>query len=344
MVASSSSFAGETSPCTYTVSQSFYYFQYSPVTGTIAVQTGTGCAWTVTADSEIQIYAGASGIGPGTFSFFGLLSRYGHSITVGNGTVGATVIVVPGGVANAPDLTGDGVANVIWQAPSGGDAQVWAVLPFNGPAAIARIMPLHAESGWNIAGAEDVDLDGFSDLVWQQPSTGTTQVWYMQNGHISSAANITSGNTWRMASVRGTWCCRAQAIWQDPQTGTAQAVIIPYLLGSALSGPNSWRIAGAADFDNDGWVDVVWQDPQTGQSQIWYGPPSSLTAVPLSGPNPWRIAALVDIDREGHVDVIWQDPQTGASQVWYMGGLRGIEILSAATFTSPNPWRIVGPR
>jgi hypothetical protein len=34
--------------------------------------------------------------------------------------------------------------------------------------------------------------------------------------------------------------------------------------------PVEWHIAGAADFNNDGFADLVWEDTITGQRAIWF--------------------------------------------------------------------------
>jgi hypothetical protein len=87
----------------------------------------------------------------------------------------------------------------------------------------------------------------------------------------------------------------------------------------------------------------MWQS-SLGESQIWYlgWVPSTriIGAINLAGPNPWRIAASGDFNRDGRLDIIWQSPNNGFSQVWFLGGANGIQLLSAANLSQPNPWRI----
>jgi hypothetical protein len=88
-------------------------------------------------------------------------------------------------------------------------------------------------------------------------------------------------------------------IWQDPATGMSQVWLMSGVQGTtrigaaALSLPNAWRIAGAADFGGDGRPELIWQDPATGMSQVWLmGGTHGTTligAVALGGPTGWRI-------------------------------------------------------
>jgi hypothetical protein len=114
-----------------------------------------------------------------------------------------------------------------------------------------------------------------------------------------------------------------------------------------LSGGNSWRLAAATDFNNDGRTDVIWQDQNSGFAQVWFlGGAQGVTVIDsanLTQRNPWRIAATADYNGDGRSDLVWQDPVSGASQVWF-GGLKGTQILDAVALGGPNTWRIAGPR
>ncbi len=93
---------------------------------------------------------------------------------------------------------------------------------------------------------------------------------------------------------------RVDIIWQDQASGFAQIWFLTGTQGNAvldavnLVQKNPWRIAAAADLNQDGRVDVIWQDPVTGASQAWFmgGDKGNqiIDAASLGGPNPWKIA------------------------------------------------------
>src|SRR5450755_242741 len=52
-----------------------------------------------------------------------------------------------------------------------------------------------------VVAAADFNKDGVPDLVWQNPSTGAAQIWYMGGtggATIQSYATVSTGNTWRI--------------------------------------------------------------------------------------------------------------------------------------------------
>jgi len=109
-------------------------------------------------------------------------------------------------------------------------------------------------------GTGDFNGDGVPDVLWQDPVSGTAQIWYMggtspgaQGSQLISAVNLTGKMTAKVVAI--------------------------------------------ADFNRDGHPDVVFQDPSTGAATVYFynfytgtqGVTQNGTAV-LSTANPWRIA------------------------------------------------------
>lgn len=99
----------------------------------------------------------------------------------------------------------------------------------------------------------DVNGDGHPDLIWQDPASGTSQVWFM-GGALGSTrtsfAALTGPNVWRIVGVADlNGDGHPDLIWQNPVGGASQVWFMGGTQGStvtgfaALSGPNVWRIA-----------------------------------------------------------------------------------------------------
>jgi len=212
-----------------------------------------------------------------------------------------------------------------------------------------------ADTSFLVAGASGSNDDGHPGVVWQDPTTGTSAVWFLggaQGTAVIGAANLNKGaNPWRivgMADFDGNG--HPDAVWQDPASGRTQVWFLDGVRGTSLtgtaplSGTNAWRIAAVADMDGDGHPDLVWQDPATGTSQVWFltgaqGATFRGAAAPTH-PNAWRIVGAADFDGNGHADLVWQDPATGTTQVWFMGGTQGTMLTGTAKLSGPNSWRI----
>jgi trimeric autotransporter adhesin len=255
------------------------------------------------------------------------------------------------------DFNHDGHADIVWQDLSTGESQAWFLGGAQGISLLgsATFTP---SNPWRIVGSADFNGDGAPDLVWQDPTTGATQVWFMggaQGNQVIGAATIAASNPWTIVAVADfNRDGHPDIAWQDPVSGWVQ---IWYLGGpqgvtlqqaANITESNPWQVAGAADFNGDGVPDLLWQDPASGASQVWYMSGSLgnvvSSAASLSSPNTWRIAAVADFNLDGYQDVIWQDPGSGTSQVWFLTGAQGITIEGTAPLTGSNPWRIVSPR
>jgi hypothetical protein len=349
----------------------------SPVKGSSIAGSTVTFQWTSGAATQFMLWVGNFSVGSRDI-FAGSASSNTSATVSGLPTDGRLIYVrfweMVGGIWQYSDYTYrsaqfftsgpradfnlDGVSDVIWQDPVYGIAQFWLLGGVNLNSVIGTVNLTTLNNLWRIVGTGDFDGDGHPDIVWQDPQTGVSQVWFLggANGNVvTGAATLSGPNAWRIRAVTDfDGDGRPDCIWQDPSSGFAQI----WFLGGAhgtdvmgavnLTATNTWRIVGAADFDKNGTVDVLWQDPITGATQVWYlgGPQHNqiTNAVTLTGANAWRVAALADYNGDGYPDTIWQDPNTGASQIFYLGGVTGTTVQSTATLSGPNAWRIAGPR
>ena len=205
----------------------------------------------------------------------------------------------------------------------------------------------------NSAAATDVNGNySFTGLL-----TGTYTIAPSLKGYVFSPVNqvfssLSSDQTANFTASPSVFPGQTAVVWQDPVSGFSQSWFIggaqgtSFVEAATITTQNTWRIAAIADFNGDGYPDIVWQNSANGGSQIWFmtGPYGTtlLEAATFSGPNPWRIVAANDFNRDGHPDLVWQAPGSGWAQIWYLGGPQGISVLNAANLTLKNPWNIVG--
>jgi hypothetical protein len=178
------------------------------------------------------------------------IGTYGYSGD--NGPAASACLCEPGlAVDAAGDLSIADVYNYV--DPTSGTAQIWYLGGAQG-ITIQSAADVSGANPWHIAGCGDFNGDGYPDLLWQDPVSGATQVWYLggaQGNTFTSAADLSGPNPWRIVGVADlNQDGHPDVIWQDPTAGNSQVWYLTGPLGttllsvSTLSGANTWRIVG----------------------------------------------------------------------------------------------------
>jgi hypothetical protein len=142
----------------------------------------------------------------------------------------------------------------------------------------------------------------------------------------------------------------AQAVaWYMDGAGGNQALNYAWLNPNWLPG---WILKGVADFNFDGYADLVWMDNRTRQAVVWYmGGANGAERQSWAWLNDmwflgWTLAAVADFNRDAVPDLVWLDETRRRATVWYMGGTGGAQRqawtwISGPAGTDVPGWKIV---
>jgi hypothetical protein len=182
-------------------------------------------------------------------------------------------------------------------------------------------------------------------LAWRNNTSQASVVWFLQNGTVSSSANlgIPPSTVWvpsATGDVSGNGV--SDLIWRNSQTG---AIVIwfldqnQHLISTASPGTvadASWQMVDAADANGDGTADILWFNTTTKLMVQWLLSPSGSvlqSRVIGTGPKGWSPRAARSINGSPIADILWQSSgATTQVAIWFMN--------SSGAVTSS---RITGP-
>ncbi|MGI0487175.1 cadherin-like domain-containing protein [Pantanalinema rosaneae CENA516] len=129
---------------------------------------------------------------------------------------------------------------------------------------------------------------------------------------------------------------RTDILWRDYATGqnfiwrmnNTSLLSTDSLL--TVTGGLTWRIGGAADFNNDGVSDIVWRNQQDGREGVWLmsGTVAASYAPLLTYNDPrWEIRGVGDFNQDGHPDLVWRSRSQGITGIWLLNGLNLISSV-----------------
>jgi hypothetical protein len=127
------------------------------------------------------------------------------------------------------DMNRDGWPDFVWRHRTNGMVSAWLM---HGSRMIeGRLLTPStiADLNWTIVGAGDFNLDGHTDLVWQNRADGRLSVWIMQGLQLLDGRSVTPD----------------------------------------VVADTDWQIRGVRDINGDRWPDLLWQHASTGNLSVW---------------------------------------------------------------------------
>jgi hypothetical protein len=237
-------------------------------------------------------------------------------------------------IAGTADFNGDGRADILWRNVSG-QLSEWLGTANGGFTNNGGVVNQTVGNDWKIAGTADFNGDGRADILWRNDNgqlsqwLGNTNGGFTGNGGI---VNQTVGNDWKIA---GTADFNGDSfndiLWRNVSGQLSQWV------GTANGGftgnggvvnqtvGNDWKIAGTADFNGDGFNDILWRNV-SGQLSQWLGTASggftgNGGVVNQRPGTDWKIAGTGDYNGDGRADILWRN-DSGQLGEW-LGGTNG---------------------
>ncbi len=118
-------------------------------------------------------------------------------------------------------------------------------------------------------------------------------------------------------------------VWENDTTGsttvnyygTSQNVIGWNWINK--TGSPGWHAVAVADFNGDGWPDIVWQNDTTRAVTVHYYQNNvdiGWNYLNKTGVLGWTVVGAADFNGDGHPDLVWSEDATGAAVVHYYVG------------------------
>ena len=217
-------------------------------------------------------------------------------------TASATVTPPPAAgwqVVATGDVGGDGKTDLVLQ--NGAAVQVWQM---NGASVLSNAtVASAAPTGFKVISTGDFNGDGKADILWQNTTSGALEIWQM-NGATVTSDTVLSANpgTSLKAIATGDFNGdgKSDILLQNASTGQAAIWFMngaSVLSSSGNIGKNlgsAWTACGSADYNGDGFSDVLFRNPTSGQYQAFMMSGTSVLSSAALSVNPgtgWHAVA-----------------------------------------------------
>ena len=205
--------------------------------------------------------------------------------------------------------------------------------------------------GAHVAGLNDFNGDGHSDLLFRNAANGAVTVWSLTgNGTFAlhTVQNTFAGSVDAAWSVQGSLDFNgdnaSDLVWRNGTTGQFSVWDAngAGFSQNAFTGSVStdYTLAGFGDFNGDGKDDLIWRGTG-GLFTEWQSTGSGFTQnvyVSTSVDSSWHIQALGDFNGDGKADILWRQ-SGGAISEWTSTG-SGFTANTYVATTVDTSWHV----
>ena len=117
-------------------------------------------------------------------------------------------------------FNGGNTSDILWYNTATGNTNVWFIQNGN-YAGWSDPGVMAPSTGFAFAGVGDFNGDGTTDILWYNPSTGNTNVWFIQNGNFTgwSDPGVMAPSTGFVFAAVGDFNGNPDLLWYNPTTG-----------------------------------------------------------------------------------------------------------------------------
>src|SRR4051812_2096074 len=168
----------------------------------------------------------------------------------------------------------------------------------------------------------DFNGDGTSDLAWFNGTTGSVDIWKLQDGGWVGSVDAGSHPTGYQSVGTGDFNHdgTSDLLWFNAVTRDVDVWKGGTLAGSVDIGahPAGYQPVLAGDFTGDGTSDVLWFNPTTRDVDLWKISNDQWAASIDIGTHPagYQPALAGDFNGDGTSDVAWYNSTTGEIDIW----------------------------
>jgi hypothetical protein len=258
-------------------------------------------------------------------------------------------------VVGVGDFAGPGNGDLAWQQ-SGSNTVEIQLIAGGQPAGGGLIAGSPFDANWAVVATGDFNSDGNSDLVYQNVSTGVTEIQLL-SGTAGIGGGLIPNNPfgpgWNIVGAGDfNGDGHADLLWQNQASSLLEIQLLngttPIGGGAIANNPfgAGWSVAATGDFNRDGTADLVWQNQSTALVEIQYldGNVAIGGGALLNSPfgAGWSVVGAGDFLGNGQTDLVYQRQSDDLVEIQYLNGITAVGGGSIANNPLGAGWQVVG--